>query len=220
LASESEIEIMRANYLGGNYGYGHAKQALYELILAKFTAERKKFDELMAATSKIDDMSYRNYKLMTLISTSIVGRHDIQICSFNDEMKQWINKIHQRKVGINDIVEEQIREEIPRNIINSGNYLGDMMNDLNNQNNINNLNNNNNNNNEISNNNDNINNESNNNNNNNEANNNDVVLFSSLLVQRGKVNERTLMMKKREKEKNIRYKLHHANMSLITLDIT
>jgi tryptophanyl-tRNA synthetase len=55
LASESEIEIMRANYLGGNYGYGHAKQALYELILAKFTAERKKFDELMAATSKIDE---------------------------------------------------------------------------------------------------------------------------------------------------------------------
>ena len=31
LASESEVSEMRENYLKGNYGYGHAKQALYEL---------------------------------------------------------------------------------------------------------------------------------------------------------------------------------------------
>ena len=54
LASESEVEIMRGNYLGGNYGYGHAKQALYELILNKFTEPRSKFNELMADTSQID----------------------------------------------------------------------------------------------------------------------------------------------------------------------
>jgi tryptophanyl-tRNA synthetase len=54
LASESEIETMRANYLGGNYGYGHAKQALYELILSKFAEPRSKFNALMADTSQID----------------------------------------------------------------------------------------------------------------------------------------------------------------------
>jgi tryptophanyl-tRNA synthetase len=54
LASESEVEIMRGNYLGGNYGYGHAKQALYELILVKYAEPRKKFNELMADVSQID----------------------------------------------------------------------------------------------------------------------------------------------------------------------
>jgi tryptophanyl-tRNA synthetase len=29
MASESEIASMKANYEGGNYGYGHAKQALF-----------------------------------------------------------------------------------------------------------------------------------------------------------------------------------------------
>ena len=38
---------MRQNYLNGGYGYGHAKQALYELILEKYADARTKFDELM-----------------------------------------------------------------------------------------------------------------------------------------------------------------------------
>jgi tryptophanyl-tRNA synthetase len=32
---------MKALYLGGNYGYGHAKQALYELICETFKTERE-----------------------------------------------------------------------------------------------------------------------------------------------------------------------------------
>ena len=54
LASPAQIEQMTANYQGGNYGYGHAKQALYELILEKFSKERAIFDHLMANTSEID----------------------------------------------------------------------------------------------------------------------------------------------------------------------
>lgn len=54
LASSAQIEQMTANYLGGNYGYGHAKQALYELILEKFSKERGIFEHLMANTSEID----------------------------------------------------------------------------------------------------------------------------------------------------------------------
>lgn len=55
LASEPEIQKMRSNYFGGNYGYGQAKQELYELILTKFTEQRKKFNQLMVDTSKIDE---------------------------------------------------------------------------------------------------------------------------------------------------------------------
>jgi tryptophanyl-tRNA synthetase len=54
LASPAQIEQMTANYHGGNYGYGHAKQALFELILEKFSKERALFDHLMAHTAEID----------------------------------------------------------------------------------------------------------------------------------------------------------------------
>ncbi len=54
IASPEQIEEMRQNYLNGNYGYGHAKTALFELILEKYSDARVKFDELMADTSILD----------------------------------------------------------------------------------------------------------------------------------------------------------------------
>lgn len=54
IASPEQIEEMRQNYLNGNYGYGHAKTALFELILEKYSDARLKFDELMADTSILD----------------------------------------------------------------------------------------------------------------------------------------------------------------------
>lgn len=54
LASEAEVQAMRENYLRGNYGFGHAKQALFELILSKFEKQRLRFDELMANPPEID----------------------------------------------------------------------------------------------------------------------------------------------------------------------
>jgi tryptophanyl-tRNA synthetase len=54
LADDAQTDAMRANYIGGNYGYGHAKQALYELILEKFAVQRTKFQELMDNPSQID----------------------------------------------------------------------------------------------------------------------------------------------------------------------
>ena len=54
IANESETDQMRKNYLAGNYGYGHAKQALFDLILTKYAEPREKFSALMADKSKID----------------------------------------------------------------------------------------------------------------------------------------------------------------------
>ena len=47
LANPEQTKQMRANYEGGNYGYGHAKKALLELILDTFRDERAKFDHYM-----------------------------------------------------------------------------------------------------------------------------------------------------------------------------
>lgn len=54
LASEGQILEMRKNYEGGNYGYGQAKQKLFELIVDRFGAERKKFDSLLANPRKLE----------------------------------------------------------------------------------------------------------------------------------------------------------------------
>lgn len=56
LANPKQIELMREKYFGGNFGYGHAKQALFELIVEKYSAERKRYFELMEAPEKIDEM--------------------------------------------------------------------------------------------------------------------------------------------------------------------
>ena len=54
LASDDQIAEMRANYEGGNYGYGHAKQALYELIIDKFADVREKYNHYMENQHEID----------------------------------------------------------------------------------------------------------------------------------------------------------------------
>jgi tryptophanyl-tRNA synthetase len=54
LASPAEIETMRANYLAGGYGYGHAKKELYELILRRFGPEREKFNFYMNNLPELD----------------------------------------------------------------------------------------------------------------------------------------------------------------------
>jgi tryptophanyl-tRNA synthetase len=54
LASDVELEIMRKNYLAGGFGYGHAKQALFDLILEKFAKQRERYNYLMEHKSEID----------------------------------------------------------------------------------------------------------------------------------------------------------------------
>lgn len=44
VASEEQVEEMRNNYLAGNYGYGTAKQAFYELLITKFSEERARYN--------------------------------------------------------------------------------------------------------------------------------------------------------------------------------
>jgi len=55
LATQPQIEEMSANYLAGNYGYGHAKQALYEVIQNKFERPREKFEYYMTHLNEVDE---------------------------------------------------------------------------------------------------------------------------------------------------------------------
>lgn len=54
LASQEQTKEMRANYEGGNYGFGHAKQALYELIVDSYSSERTLYGEFMSNPSELE----------------------------------------------------------------------------------------------------------------------------------------------------------------------
>jgi tryptophanyl-tRNA synthetase len=47
LANKDQIKQLKDKYLAGNYGYGQAKQELYELILVRFNKERNLFQHYM-----------------------------------------------------------------------------------------------------------------------------------------------------------------------------
>jgi tryptophanyl-tRNA synthetase len=54
IATPAETETMRQNYLNGNYGYGHAKTALYEVIMRRFAREREIFNHYMNNLPELD----------------------------------------------------------------------------------------------------------------------------------------------------------------------
>lgn len=54
IAPAQDVEQMRSNYLAGNYGYGHAKQALFETIVARFANERERYNYLMSHPDEIE----------------------------------------------------------------------------------------------------------------------------------------------------------------------
>lgn len=54
LGNESQTADLRAKYLKGNYGYGHAKQALFELIMDVFKDEREKYKFLMENPTELE----------------------------------------------------------------------------------------------------------------------------------------------------------------------
>ncbi len=74
LGTDPEIETMRGNYLGGNYGYGHAKQALFELILDQFADERARYNDLMGKPEMIEQELNRGAEKARKVAMEVIGR--------------------------------------------------------------------------------------------------------------------------------------------------
>ena len=55
VADEQQIAKMKDNYERGGYGYGHAKQALFDLLRDKFSTERTRYNHYMNNLSEIDE---------------------------------------------------------------------------------------------------------------------------------------------------------------------
>ena len=54
LAKKDEIECMKKNYELGGYGYGHAKNELFDLILKKYSVERDKFQHYISNPDEVE----------------------------------------------------------------------------------------------------------------------------------------------------------------------
>ena len=54
MATEEQTAEMRKNYEAGGYGYGHAKQALYELVKDKFQEPREKYEYYINNLNEVD----------------------------------------------------------------------------------------------------------------------------------------------------------------------
>ena len=74
MASKSEIAEMRANYLAGGYGYGHAKQALFNLMLQYFKEAREKFDYYLAHPELIEEKLQIGEKKVKPIAEATIAR--------------------------------------------------------------------------------------------------------------------------------------------------
>lgn len=74
IASDAQIAEMRANYEGGNYGYGHAKQALYELIIEQFATIRERYNHYMENKHEIDEALAIGAEKARVVAQEVLGR--------------------------------------------------------------------------------------------------------------------------------------------------
>lgn len=74
LGSPEEIATMRQNYEGGNYGYGHAKQALFELIVERFAEERTRYNYYMENLDEIDKALEIGAAKATVVANGVLKR--------------------------------------------------------------------------------------------------------------------------------------------------
>lgn len=74
LASKTQTEEMRTNYKNGNYGYGHAKQALYELILEKFSTVRSRYNHFINNKEEIDAALAIGASKATTVANDVLQR--------------------------------------------------------------------------------------------------------------------------------------------------
>lgn len=74
IASAEETEALKEKYLAGNFGYGHAKTELLQLILTKFSKERELFDYYMNNLSELEEKLQEGAKKTKKIAAETLAR--------------------------------------------------------------------------------------------------------------------------------------------------
>lgn len=74
LATPEAVATMKQNYLAGGYGYGHAKQALFDLIVEKFATEREKYNYYINNLEEVDKLLLEGAAKAGAVANSVLKR--------------------------------------------------------------------------------------------------------------------------------------------------
>jgi tryptophanyl-tRNA synthetase len=76
LANENELTFMTEQYknINRDFGYGHAKQALFELMVIKFKTERERYNYYINNQNAIDDALELGAKKAKLVAKEVLKR--------------------------------------------------------------------------------------------------------------------------------------------------
>jgi tryptophanyl-tRNA synthetase len=69
-----KVKELEKKYISGGFGYGHAKQELFELICDKFKKERESFNHLMRNTDLIENELLLGAKKASKIANDVLSR--------------------------------------------------------------------------------------------------------------------------------------------------
>ena len=74
ISTEEKADSLFSKYAAGNYGYGDAKQELFELICEIYSVQREKFNYLMENKSIIDDELEKGAEKARVIAKDVIER--------------------------------------------------------------------------------------------------------------------------------------------------
>jgi len=74
LGSDVQTKELKAKYAAGDFGYGHAKQELFELICDKYKTEREKFKHLMENKNILDAQLAKGADKARVIAREVLSR--------------------------------------------------------------------------------------------------------------------------------------------------
>lgn len=74
IAEESEVQEMQQRYAAGGFGYGHAKQALFEKFLQVFSVQRERYFHLMTNRQEIDDALIKGADKARKVARTVLQR--------------------------------------------------------------------------------------------------------------------------------------------------
>ena len=74
IATEEQTAELKEKYLAGNFGYGHAKTALLNLILEKYAEAREKFEYYMNHKEELDAVLFDGASKAREVSSAVMKR--------------------------------------------------------------------------------------------------------------------------------------------------
>jgi tryptophanyl-tRNA synthetase len=74
IADADQVAAMRQNYLAGNYGYGHAKKELLEVLMTRFKKERETFDHYMNHRDELDKELAQGAQKAREVASKVLAR--------------------------------------------------------------------------------------------------------------------------------------------------